>query len=69
MENVINTGRPLIDGLNAFLAKGRNVCPKGLDPAKKDCRECSLTNYNKNCFGLSVAETGSDFENLFSAIN
>ena len=69
MENVINTGRPLIDGLNAFLAKGRNVCPKGLDPAKKDCRECSLTNYNKNCFGLSVADTESDFENLFSAIN
>jgi hypothetical protein len=68
MENVINTNRPLIDGLNALMAN-RKTCPKGLDPAKNDCRECSMTNYNKNCFNQDVSETGKTFEHLFSAIN
>jgi len=39
--NVRNTGRPLIDGIEA-LANDRRQCPEGIDePTKAACRRCS----------------------------
>ena len=60
---------PIIDGLNDLLAVEHKTCQKGLDPTRKDCRECSLCNYNRNCHNQDVSFV-SDFSDTFlSAIN
>jgi hypothetical protein len=67
MENVINTGRPLIDGLMALRNKKTATCGKMSDPSWDDCRICSLTSYNRNCHNKSVPPK-TDFTGFFSGL-